>query len=468
MVGAPARSSQGREARVGQILSGEELVKDPDYREQLTEQYSDALAVENEGYALASAGTATLQVLVIRGASDHADLTKDDKDHAAAAESAAAFAAQFLRDYLSLQAPGQSAAISTMPNVDEPAQMLPLVASPADRALILIDKLRGDSDLIADSREEVQAFARRQYSEATSEDRRHLLGQLTTALQDQSGTDGVIPRRLRHFGRAYAKECFAPPLFEWDDDSTTSVDWDGLLQQSSTGTALMLTQLEVWPKLDQTARRRCLTGLMGTAERPRAASTLAWSYLWPLQFSPEESERVMASFTMTPYKQLSDAGVGLRALYPRLRDDLRSGDFAQQNEAARYLLAAGNPHIDDVALQDAERQEIASSLILAAEHGAYGAQEATRRARLAEWTRNMLAAGIWTALTRDGNFLLPLKGVEDLLAAAAMAGVLDDVLNAILHQRYADGLRPLKVEDLSDEQSSPRAPSPRLSARSTC
>jgi nucleoside phosphorylase len=63
-------------ALVGQILSGEELIKDANYKRTLGGRYSDAVAVENEGYGLARAGTASLKVLVIRGASDHADEKK--------------------------------------------------------------------------------------------------------------------------------------------------------------------------------------------------------------------------------------------------------------------------------------------------------------------------------------------------------------------------------------------------------
>lgn len=89
-------------AVVGQILSGEQLIKDANYKRTLGNRYSDAVAVENEGYGLARAGTASLKVLVIRGASDHADERKSDSNQAAAARSAAAFAAQTLSDYLVL------------------------------------------------------------------------------------------------------------------------------------------------------------------------------------------------------------------------------------------------------------------------------------------------------------------------------------------------------------------------------
>ncbi len=76
-------------ALVGQILSGEQLIKDANYKRILGNHYSDAVAVENEGYGLARAGTASLKVLVIRGASDHADETKSDSNQAAAPRRAA-------------------------------------------------------------------------------------------------------------------------------------------------------------------------------------------------------------------------------------------------------------------------------------------------------------------------------------------------------------------------------------------
>jgi nucleoside phosphorylase len=50
-------------AIVGQILSGEELIKDSHYKARLKKLYSDAIAVDNEGYGLARAGSASLRFL---------------------------------------------------------------------------------------------------------------------------------------------------------------------------------------------------------------------------------------------------------------------------------------------------------------------------------------------------------------------------------------------------------------------
>lgn len=85
-------------AVVGQIASGEKVVADDEYRAWLRTAFSDALAIENEGFALARTAEvyADGQRYVVRGISDRADGSKNDDGHASAAAAAAAFAFELL------------------------------------------------------------------------------------------------------------------------------------------------------------------------------------------------------------------------------------------------------------------------------------------------------------------------------------------------------------------------------------
>ncbi len=99
--GRLAQPRPGAKAVVGQIACGEKVVADTEYRAWLRAAFSDAVAVENEGFALARAGEAYAegQRYVVRGISDYADGVKSDDGHAAAADAAAAFAFELLDTY---------------------------------------------------------------------------------------------------------------------------------------------------------------------------------------------------------------------------------------------------------------------------------------------------------------------------------------------------------------------------------
>ena len=94
-----------------QVVSGEKVVANQEYRAWLRAIFSDAVAIENEGFALARAGEvyARSQQYVVRGISDNADGSKSSNGHADAADAAAAFAFELLEAY-SAQALGQQAA----------------------------------------------------------------------------------------------------------------------------------------------------------------------------------------------------------------------------------------------------------------------------------------------------------------------------------------------------------------------
>lgn len=91
----------GAKAVAAQIASGEKVVADGKYRAWLRSAFSDAVAIETEGFALARAGEvhADGHKYVVRGISDNADGSKSDHGHLVAAEAAAAFAFELLDAY---------------------------------------------------------------------------------------------------------------------------------------------------------------------------------------------------------------------------------------------------------------------------------------------------------------------------------------------------------------------------------
>lgn len=95
------RPLPGARAVVAQIASGEKVAADQEYRAWLQATFSDAVAIETEGFALARAGEvyARGQRCVVRGISDYADGGKSDHGHANAANAAAAFAFELLDAY---------------------------------------------------------------------------------------------------------------------------------------------------------------------------------------------------------------------------------------------------------------------------------------------------------------------------------------------------------------------------------
>lgn len=99
--GRLTRPRPGAKAVVAQIACGEKVVADNEYRAWLRATFSDAVAIENEGFALARAGElhADGHQYVVRGICDNADGSKSDDGHGAAADAAAAFAFELLDAY---------------------------------------------------------------------------------------------------------------------------------------------------------------------------------------------------------------------------------------------------------------------------------------------------------------------------------------------------------------------------------
>lgn len=130
----------GAKAVVAQIACGEKVIANAEYRAWLRAAFSDAVAIENERFALARAGEvhADGQRCVIRGISDNADGTKSDDGHAEAADAAAAFAFELLDAY-STQARGRHATSFTSRD-PSPAEAVPQPsAAPARHAFLCYD-----------------------------------------------------------------------------------------------------------------------------------------------------------------------------------------------------------------------------------------------------------------------------------------------------------------------------------------
>ena len=420
---------------VGQILSGEQLIKDANYKRALGSRYSDAVAVENEGYGLARAGTASLKVLVIRGASDHADETKSDSNQAAAARSAAAFAAQVLCDYLVLHENAKPTTLTL--TTESPLSNESESTTGYDRAKTAIEALRMDVDLIEDDQTAVEEFARTEFVAADQSLRIALIDLLAAEIDDE--TDTLIARRLRWYGRVIASELVK---------SGTGFNWDEVLKAFPAGGAVLFSQPDVYRILGQRERRRVLSGVLGHTETPKAPSVIGWRCLIPVVrteiLTEHEAARVREAKFRTSYPVLAEAGATLQEMTPILIEDLESGDYHSQNAAARWLLASGNMRMTDPTLSAEGHGKLAYLLVNAASGGAFGAIDVTTRSRMAEWPTDVLAHVLWMCLTRGTDRLgSPLDRLGDILAAATLGGKLEEVLGLIEQSDRAVALSPV-------------------------
>ncbi len=164
-----------------------------------------------------------------------------------------------------------------------------------------------------------------------------------------------------------------------------------------------------------------------------------------------EAARVREAQFRTPYPVLAEAGTTLQELMPIMIEDLESGDYHSQNAAARWLLASGNLRMNDPTLSAEDHGQLAYLLVKAASGGAFGAIEVTTRSRMAEWPANVLAHVLWMCLTRGTDRLdSPLDRLKDIIAAATLAGKLEEVLGLIEQSDWAVTLSP--VSDTSAEE----------------
>lgn len=433
-------------AFVGQILSGELLIKDAAVREELSHRFSDALAVENEGYALVSAGTAAVKVLVVRGASDNADAEKSDSDQHAAARSAGAFAAQLLHDYLALRQGPTTRQVQSDSAPEEGNLETTGGTTNYDRAFAVVETLRTDIDLIEDEEEAVREFARAELMGSDPGLRVALLEILATELDDESDT--LVQRRTLWFGQLVAERAVT------DEDP---IPWDSVLRTAPRGAAVLLADPAVFNRLGARERRRIISALSGGADMKGTPTAADWRYLIRLirsdVLTEGEKDRLQGAMLRTLYSSLEDAGLTWSELTPKLLEDLESGDFGDQNRAARYLTAKGDAHLKDQTLPDDSKAAISIALLGAAAMGAWGAEEATRRQRMADWPATTLERALWQALTRGTDRLdFPSADqVKNLLAAATLAGLLDEVLERLLQHEHVSGLRAVSEESAREE-----------------
>jgi hypothetical protein len=90
------------ERSFGDIASGEKVIGDPRFRDEVTSPSRKIRAIEMEGYGFSIAALEAeenIRHLVIRGLCDYADQTKADEWHTYASASAAAYARHLLRDW---------------------------------------------------------------------------------------------------------------------------------------------------------------------------------------------------------------------------------------------------------------------------------------------------------------------------------------------------------------------------------
>ena len=433
-------------ALVGQILSSEELVKDSAYRDELKRTYSDALAVENEGYGLSHVGGSTLKTIVVRGASDDADEKKSDSDQARAADAAAAFAAQMLLDYLAIvhaalmpssQGPTSSGGESTTG------------ARTFEVSAETIETIRADIDLVEDSEADVVAFANAEFDRLTEDSRAALCARLGSELNDESQSEGLITRRMNWFARAFAARAIAEGL---------AVDWDHTLSSTPAGGAIMLGQVGVIDQLSSRVRRRVVSGLVGAVDHPqamsvsRAASTVELKRAEAL--GQEEMARVELSEDATPYDTLRDGGWTWREMFRKFVTDLTSGNFDQQNAATRFLTRSGSPHLVDGNFEPDEQRQLINLIVSAGRHGAFGAQDATTVSKMSEWPTHLLAEALWSDMTNGGSRLdMPRTELKTVLSAALLSSRLSVVLDDLLQSGRGRTLDPVRENSAEEDRA---------------
>lgn len=453
-------------AVVGQIASGEKVIASTKERERLLRNFSDAIAVENEGYALARSAEAFADaaVIVIRGISDASDESKADDAQPRAATAAAAFAFALLNAFSSVQAttPGVDATASSDP--EEPASR-DVKDRAADNVERLADDLINDVDMLDDDRSQVEDLAKQVVQELEDATLGQLLHRLGSALSTEE--TALITRRITWFGRQVLRSAATRLGDHWHLEEA--------VKDSPEGMAILLTEPAVWVLLSAGTRRRCLTALIGPQGAPLRPSSNALKLLEPLMDSGDLSEseeaRVWASLNMCEIAQLHDHGFSLSLLAPRLLEDLESGEFSRQNEAARFLYKL--PASLTTGLTAEVDFRLGQALVEAGTGHihAWGAAEALTLNQLSSWPEARLTGGIVGALATNGGAQLRIilsEHLPTLIAAAAGQDVLPPVLtvakqvldsrltheSADIAEFLADGIEKLSIKYEAKDRAS--------------
>jgi nucleoside phosphorylase len=428
-------------AFVQQIASGEKVIADDEYRDWLRKTFSDAFAIENEGFGLARAAEvyADGERYVVRGISDAADGSKSDQGQPYAADAAAAFAFELVDSYSSAQA----TAVPPAPTVFSESTSAPTGSQTVGDLSALAQDLITDVDLLDDDRGQVEDLARSVAEGNEDSALSDLLSRVGTALGDEIGP--LVWRRLFWFGRQLVRSAGAR-LPEWRLEES--------VKAAPRGMAVLLTEPTVWSRCPDGARRRCLTALLGPLDSPRPPDPLAIGLLEPLlrtgTVNDREAARVQSSFDLASLDLLIANGVTLDMLVPRILADLDSGEFGRQNTAARFLYnlppgAANQPVHPNLDFS------LGAKLVEAATgtYHSFGADEAIAWPYVSTWSPSRLAGGIWAAVVYpDGQWLrVPAsEHLPKLIAASAGKNVLNEVLNLVRNainsslERISDGL----------------------------
>jgi hypothetical protein len=412
-------------AVVQQIASGEKVIADDESRDWLRKTFSDAFAIENEGFALAR--TAELYAdgerYVVRGISDAADGNKSDQGQPEAADAAAAFAFELLNAYSSAQATGVSSVPALVSGSTEVAGQGIGDLSALARELV------ADVDLLDHDRGQVEELARSVAERNLGAALPDLLSQVGAALQD--GVSPLIFWRLFWFGRQLLRSAGAQ-LHEWHLEQS--------VKAGPYGMAMLLTEPTVWSRCPDGARRRCLTALLGPPDSPRPPDPFT---IWLLSqllrtgaVNYSEAVRLQSSFDLASFDLLIANGVTLDMLVPRILADLDSGEFGRQNTAARFLYnlppaIAGQPVHPELDFSLGAKLVQATIGI----YHSFGADEAMAWSYISTWSPSRLAGGIWAAVAySDGRFLnIPASThLPKLIAAAVGKNVLTEILGQVL------------------------------------
>jgi hypothetical protein len=414
-------------AFVQQIASGEKVVAGEEYRSWLRKAFSDAYAIENEGFALARAGEvyADGQRCVIRGISDTADGNKSDQGQPNAADAAAAFAFELLDAYSSVQAtvalpPSPSALLGDGEGTTEDGEL-------GDLSVLAHDLIH-DVDLLDDNRGKVEDLARHVVAHGADADLSQLLSDIGVALGGNNGP--LIDRRLFWFGRQLVISA-GNRLAGWPLEAA--------VKTAPIGMAMLLTEPMVWGYCPDGARRRCLTALLGAPDPPVPAGEFSIAFIAPLlragALSDSEASRVQASFDLASFDLLIARGVTIEMLVPRIVADLDSGEFARQNAAARFLYGLA-PELASQPIDPSRDFSLGAKLVEATIGGyhSWGADEAMAWPYVSTWSPVRLAGGIWAAVAWDDGQLLRIPAsahLPNLIAAAAGTGRLNEILGVV-------------------------------------
>ncbi len=420
---------------VGQIASGEELLKDEKYRDEISLIVSDALAIENEGYGFALAATGRMHAIVIRGISDNANKDKKDDQQKRAAAAAAAFAWSLVDLMV--------AAKDIIPSFEQSGTDLashPKLPDLRNRAVVRIDQICFDEDLVDDQEAD-------QVTELAVEDYKRsepaffeILFDLAVSRVEESDTWSAA--RLRRYVRACAKL-----LSQHNGTLATSVGAlvDVLLSANLTGAAIALSEPDIFITLTRTQRRRVLSGLIGTQSEPRQPSTAALECISALVMSAkrglseEEERRIVKAVQRSPYRSLAAARMPMSIVARKVVPGLTGGTFLEQNNAARFLYQDASMLPQDIT-NDTDI-EIGAAVVAAANQGAYGAREALNWTNLSPFPSARKAGMVIACLIFHGRLNLSIpRELRDVIVSAGVGGDLEEVLRITLeHLPTLDG-----------------------------